>query len=117
METRLEASPRHGGQGFFELLLLIRRGGDPSGRQSSYMGSVKVCHRSGSFNLFWRDKKAGWVQSDTGQVHSYRPGFHCVCPGYLPDNRDGCRSWISTAADIRFAMPDDNIHVWPFFDG
>ena len=24
-------SPRHGGQGFFELLLLIRRGGDPSG--------------------------------------------------------------------------------------
>ena len=31
MEPRLRASPRHGGQGFFELLLLIRRGGDPSG--------------------------------------------------------------------------------------
>ncbi len=32
MEPRLRASPRHGGQVFFELfVLLIRSGGDPSG--------------------------------------------------------------------------------------
>ena len=32
MEPRLRASLRHGGQGFFlNCLLLIRRGGDPSG--------------------------------------------------------------------------------------
>ena len=32
MESRLRASPSHGGQGFFlNCLLLIRRGGDPSG--------------------------------------------------------------------------------------
>ena len=32
MEPRLRASPRHGGQGFFlNFMLLIRRGGDPSG--------------------------------------------------------------------------------------
>ena len=29
--TRLRASPRHGGQVFLNCLLLIRRGGDPSG--------------------------------------------------------------------------------------
>ena len=32
MEPRLRASPRHGGAGvFLNCLLLIRRGGDPSG--------------------------------------------------------------------------------------
>ena len=31
MEPRLKASARHGGQVFFECMLLIRRGGDPSG--------------------------------------------------------------------------------------
>ena len=42
MEPRLRVSPRHGGQGFFELFVLIRRGGDPSGAAAIIVhGGVK----------------------------------------------------------------------------